>query len=186
MGLSSLVIVLLIVLDTVIGLKCSKCTHVAITDAPSILGPILKNIPLTESPQCASTPPGQAADGVSLVECPSNQKSGQVYKCVTYTGTVTVDINVLITTASFKAEIADRDCVLMDPAVPASCTPQDNIPADNAELKSVFSSLSGLNAVTFVGTKCVVDEKSTATHLSETNIVLCTFMLLISNYLNHL
>ncbi|XP_062612604.1 uncharacterized protein LOC134274342 isoform X5 [Saccostrea cucullata] len=182
MDLSSLVIVLLTILDTVIGLECSKCTHVVIKNVPSILSSFLKSTALPQSPQCASTPPGQTANGVSLVKCPSNPTSGQVYKCVTYTGTVTVKIGVLIT-VSVNADIVYRDCVLMDPAVPASCAPQNNIPADNAVLKSVLSGLANINAVTFEGTRCVA---ATATHLSDNRIVLYTFILLISKYLYHL
>ncbi|XP_062612600.1 uncharacterized protein LOC134274342 isoform X2 [Saccostrea cucullata] len=191
MDLSSLVIVLLTVLDTVFGLECSKCTHVVIKDPPSSLSSILQNIAIPESPQCANTPPAQAADGVSLVECPSNPTSGQVYKCGTYNGTLQVSVGIV----KVSADIIYRDCVLTDPEVPAACAPQNNNPADNAVLnsvlKSVSPSLADINA-TFVGTKCVADERSmssprsTAPYLSETKIVLCTPMLLISNYLNHL
>ncbi|XP_062575595.1 uncharacterized protein LOC134237524 [Saccostrea cucullata] len=121
MDLSSLVIVLLNVLDTVIGLECSKCTHVVIKDVPSFL----QSIVLPKSPQCASTPPGQTANGVSLVKCPSNPTSGQVYKCGTYTGTCTMQIDLILIKPSVNADIVYRDCVLMDPAVPASCAIQN-------------------------------------------------------------
>ncbi|XP_062570223.1 uncharacterized protein LOC134232282 [Saccostrea cucullata] len=156
MDLSILVIVLFSVLDTTIGLECSKCTHVVIKDVPSFLQSIVS----PKSPQCASTPPGQRANGVNLVKCPSNPTSGQVYKCGTYTGTVTMQIDLTILNPSVNADIVYRDCVLMDPAVPASCAPQSNMPADNAVLKPVLSSLADINAVTFVGTRCVADERS--------------------------
>ncbi|XP_062575593.1 uncharacterized protein LOC134237523 [Saccostrea cucullata] len=156
MDLSSLVIVLLTVLDTVSGLECSKCTHVVIKEVPSFL----QSIVLPKSPQCANTPPGQTVDDVSLVKCLSNPTSGQVYKCGTYTGTVTVQIDLTLINPTVNADIVYRDCVLMDPAVPASCAIQNNMPADNAVLKSVLSSLADINAVTFVGTRCVADERS--------------------------
>ncbi|XP_061172869.1 uncharacterized protein LOC133182155 [Saccostrea echinata] len=186
MDLFSLAIVLFTALDTAIGLECSKCTHVVIKDVPSFL----QNIVIPKSPQCASTPPGQTANGVSLVQCPSNPTSGQVYKCGTYTGTIIAQIDLTIFKTSVDADIVYRDCVLMDPAVPTSCVPQNNIPADNAVLKTVLSSLADINAVNFVGTRCVVDERSmsslrsasNANHLSDAKIVLYTFILVISKY----
>lgn len=65
-----------------------------IKDVPTIL----QNIVLPKSPLCASTPAGQTASGVGLVRCPANPPSGQVYKCGTYTGTVIVGVDIVLTT----------------------------------------------------------------------------------------
>lgn len=86
--------VILKFVENIVGLDCSKCTHVTIKDVPTIL----QNIVLPKSPLCASTPAGQTASGVGLVRCPANPPSGQVYKCGTYTGIVTVGVDIVLTT----------------------------------------------------------------------------------------
>jgi hypothetical protein len=78
------------------------------------------------------------------------------------------------------ANVVYRDCVLMDPAIPTTCTPQNNVPTGNAVLKSVLSGLADINALKFVGTRCVDDQQSmnassgsTAIHKNDIKSVLC-------------
>ena len=82
------------------GLDCLHCTNVAIGRSVPLAVRLAANrliAPLTK-PECVGAQSATAASGITLDKCTAAPQTGQVNKCGTLIGTLTVSVNVVLIT----------------------------------------------------------------------------------------